>query len=322
MSLQSKFRRFDEIIRLKRMNENAELIEKRDRVLKRLRDGMERQFPVRSTRPKFDTFNQGSYEMGTGVKPVNGRDYDIDVGVRFDIEAARFDPVDVKGWVYEAVKDHTVDVQFRRPCITVFYKRAGETAYHVDLAIYAKGGWNGRDQLALGKQHSASAQRKWETSNPRELTELIGSRHSDEDAAQFRRVIRYLKRWKDVNFSAEGNAAPRGIALTACAYHWFVPATTSEWFSARTEYNDLDALSRLVKSTLAQFSWGGRLSVTLPVPPGNDLFEKMTDQQMGEFKVKLERLLDALHEARRVASTIEAEASRRLIGVLGSDFPA
>ncbi|MBU0550460.1 nucleotidyltransferase [Myxococcota bacterium] len=322
MAIQPKFRQFDEAIKLRRFDENAELREKRDRVLKRLREGIERRFPDRSTRPKFETFNQGSYEMGTGVKPVNGRDYDIDVGVRFDIEANQYDPVVVKRWVHEAVKEHTSDVQFRRPCITVFYKCAGETAYHVDLAVYGKDFW-GSDMLAVGKEHSSADQRKWESSKPTELTKLIGDQYSGEDADQFRRVIRYLKRWKDVNFSAEGNAAPRGIALTACAYHWFEPSKTSSfWSSEPVQYNDLDAMTRLVKQTLAWFLWGGRLSVTLPVSPGNNLFEKMTDQQMAEFKGKLERLHDALIAAANCASTNEAKACRHLIGVLGSDFPA
>jgi len=322
MAIQTRFRRFDDNIRLRRLDENAELVEKRDRVLARLRAGIERQFPDRYSRPTFVPFNQGSYEMGTGVKPVNGRDYDIDVGVRFDIQASQYDPVLVKGWVHEAVKDHTSDVQFRRSCITVFYKRAGETAYHVDLAIYGKGSWGTDQLLATGKQHSSSDQRKWQPSKPTELTNLIGNHYSGEDAEQFRRVIRCLKRWKDVNFSFEGNAAPRGIALTACVYHGFAPAKSSSYYQA-AQYDDLAALRRVVDSMLGGFSgWPGRLRASLPVPPGNDLFEKMTDQQMAEFKAKLERLRDALNHAAYYASANEFEASRRLAEVLGSDFPA
>ena len=125
MSIQGKFRTFDENIKLRRFSENAELVQKRERVLNRLREGLEGRFPYRNERPTFDFFNQGSYEMGTGVKPIKG-DYDIDVGLVFDIRTGDHDPVDVKTWVYDAVRMHTTDVQFRRPCITVFYVEGGE----------------------------------------------------------------------------------------------------------------------------------------------------------------------------------------------------
>jgi len=68
MSLQSPFMKFHEAILLKRFDENAELREKRDRILKRLRDNLS---------VTFEPFNQGSYSMGTGIKPLDG-DYDID----------------------------------------------------------------------------------------------------------------------------------------------------------------------------------------------------------------------------------------------------
>lgn len=313
MTMQREFRRFHEAIQLKRFDENALLREKRDRVLTRLRQGLERAFPYRSQRPTFQSFNQGSYEMGTGVKPLNG-DYDIDVGLLFNVDARSHGPLDVKGWVYNAVASHTQRVEWRRPCITVFYQQAGEPLYHVDLAVYANGSW-GHTQIAMGKQHSGAGHFSWENSDPRELTKLVTQRFSGEDGAQFCRVIRYLKRWKDVNFSNQGNAAPTGIALTACAYQWFTPRKASVWGG---EYDDLSALRGLVDSLLSRFSmgWGqssSRIAVHLPVAPQNDLFESMTDQQMFEFKRRLEQLSGALGDA----SYGRASSLR---SILGSDF--
>ncbi len=318
MAIQSKFRTFDENIKLKRFEENAELREKRDRVLNRLREGLERQFPTRSTRPTFDWFNQGSYEMGTGVKPVNG-DYDIDVGLVFDIDKGQHDPVKVKEWVYEAVKGHTTDVRFRRPCITVYYVQSGEAKYHVDLAVYAKENFWGGPYLAIGKQNSGADHSSWQDSSPKRLTKLVAERHSGDDAHQFRRVIRYLKRWKDQNFSLEGYAAPRGIALTACAYRWFESSKEWSWSTSTYQYHDLRAVKHLVSTMVGNFSfWNDRLSVTLPVPPENDLFEKMSDQQMKEFKARLVKLRDTLASAE---NSTESEACRLLRTVFGTDFP-
>jgi hypothetical protein len=212
MSLQPKFRTFHERIQLRRYSEDATLVQKRDAVLTRLR----------STSPRtFTSFNQGSYEMGTGVKPVAG-DYDIDVGLVFDLsQFHNFEaPRTVKRWVFDAVKDHTSSVSWKEPCITVQYQSSREPVYHVDLAVYGKDSY-GNLYLARGKEHSADP--RWERCNPKGLTAAIEKLFSGEDAAQFRRVVQYLKRWKDVHFPAEGNAAPVGIGLTLLAYQNFSP---------------------------------------------------------------------------------------------------
>jgi predicted nucleotidyltransferase len=87
--------------------------------------------------PAWDWFNQGSYEMGTGIKPLNGGDYDIDIGVYFELDVDKYkDPVEVKQWVCKALDGHTNSVDIKEPCVRVEYSVGGEPKYHVDLAIY------------------------------------------------------------------------------------------------------------------------------------------------------------------------------------------
>ena len=95
-------------------------------------------------------------------------------------------------------------MKWKEPCITLQYQEGGEPVYHVDLAVYGKDR-HGRLFLARGKEHGVET--SWEPANPVGLTRSIGARLSGDAAAQFRRVIQYLKRWKDQHFSAEGNAA-------------------------------------------------------------------------------------------------------------------
>ena len=80
--VQKQFMRFDEAIRLKRFDEEATLRGKRDAVLGRLRDRLGAMRRDGRKIPTFEPFNQGSYQMGTGVRPAEG-DFDIDVGLRF-----------------------------------------------------------------------------------------------------------------------------------------------------------------------------------------------------------------------------------------------
>lgn len=48
---------------------------------------------------------------------------------------------------------------------------------------------------------------------------------------------------------------------------------------------------------------GNRLTARMPVAPRDDVFARMTDQQMSEFKVRLDKLAGWLDEARRTGCT-------------------
>lgn len=320
--VQKYFEEFHEAIRLLDTDENEELREKRDIILNRLKE------KLADDVPSYSTFNQGSYAMGTGVKPIDG-EYDIDVGIRFNISKDDFpDPVKVKKWVYDALKDHTSEVKMRRSCVTVTYFKDGEPEFHVDLAIYAAKNDDGKLYLAKGKLYSDDDNKYWEVSAPLELIEKIRNKYEDaDDRSQFRRIIRYLKRWKDVNFDTEGNAAPTGIGLTVAAYNFLTISKEYDFKTGKYRYNDLTALKNLVENILSSFRQEyneeeklvERLHIYLPTEPYNDLFEKMSDNQMADFKAKLEELKTALNEAENEPDT--QEACKILKGVFGEDFP-
>jgi len=309
MSFQSKFRSFHQTINLGRFSESATLREKRDRVLTRLRNGCQE---------GFDWFNQGSYEMGTGIKPTS-TDYDIDVGVVFNVDdVGRHSPLSIKKLVYDAVGSHTQDVRWKEPCITVQYQQKGEPAFHVDLAVYAQDRY-GRLHLARGKEHSGAAYFSWQACDPKGLTSTLGNRWSGEDAAQFRRVVQYLKRWKDVHFPTTGNAAPVGVGLTVLAHLRFSPQRAG-WSGP---HDDLAALRAVVSSIASGFTqtwssngWVYRISAQVPVQPFDDVFARMTDQQMTEFKGRVDTLRGWLDEAARTGSPAT------LVRAFGSDFPS
>lgn len=316
--LQTQFIKFEQAIRVDRDGEKATLVEKRERILRRLSEGIKAQRSAGKNIPAYSCRNQGSYAMDTGIKPLDG-DYDLDVAVIFDLEGQdRPDPVTVKGWVYAAVENHTTSVRWREPCVTVYYTKNGRAEYHVDLAVYASDAR--QTLLARGRQNAQDGARTWEPADPEGLIKAIQTRFPDKDEqGQFRRCIRYLKRWKDLNLPAQGNEAPRGIALTACAYNWFVPAFDYHPDRQGRVANDHAALRALVTTMIDRFTPWGRLAVSLPVPPGNDLFAIMSDRQLEVFKTKLAVLRDKLAEA--AADTDPHTAATALAKVLGEDFP-
>lgn len=319
--VQKQFEAFHEAIKLKKFEENQTLREKRDIVLDKLRTRLKATFEEKGKKaPTFSYFNQGSYEMGTGIIPLDS-DFDIDVGVSFNIDKNDYaDPVEVKKWVYDALYGHTKQVEMRRPCVTVFYQKQGDPVYHVDLAIYSDESCNsdGKKYLAKGKMSSSEDNKSWEVSDPKGLADIVGNKYSGDDKKQFVRVIRYLKRWKDFNFSSNGNAAPIGIGLTIAAYNWFVPNKPFlDKIANVYKYNDLQAIKTVVKGMLDNFS--DRLRVYLPVEPYSELFAKMTDNQMTDLKEKLEDLLEVIDSAiDEVAPEVACETLQK---VFGKDFP-
>lgn len=297
---QTRFLRFHDAIKLNNLDENAELRKKRDLLLEEIRN-----YLTENKLPTFIHLNQGSYAMGTGIK---GETYDIDVALMFNIAKKDYDPVKVKSWIDEALsKASNRTITWKYPCVRVEYAKG----YDVDLACFSAADYNKpqKDYLAYGKKHSVESEKEWKESNPRALITLVNdSQKTTDDLSQMKRIIRYLKRWRDLKFNAGGNARPTGIALTACCLKWFCPAKD----------NDFKALQALVGDMLANFN-KGRLSVKLSIPPANDLFEKMTDNQMTAFKDNLQSLSNHLEEA--FLKTSIDEACAKLRKVFGTDFP-
>ena len=312
-NLQKQFEKFHKNIRLSNDDEKAKLQEKRKILVKDLEDGLKRDAEKNDTTPlRFDHFNQGSYAMHTGTKPLKN-DYDIDVGLIFDNTQDDFDnPVALKKKIKNALNSTFRTVDIRRPCVTVTYFKDGEPDYHVDLAVYVKIEGEDYYEIAMGKEHSAEENQEWQESDPKGLIKEINERHSGDDRSQFKRIIRYLKRWRDKQFNNGG--APISIALSCSAYHWFEPA------SYGGELNDLRALHNLVDEMLDNFDiFSDRLVVELPVIPNGDLLERMTEKQMAIFQENLTALKSALNTAKNESSDVKA--CEELVKLFGDEFP-
>lgn len=330
--VQTQFFGFHEMIKLRRYEENRTLRDKRDIIRRRLDERLPAVFARHDEEcPDFYILDQGSYAADTGVVPLKS-DFDIDQGLYFDTDDSEWDPVALKQRVRDALAGHTrgsggrAGVRIRRPCVTVQYHRSDIPVYHVDIAVYADGR-NFADSLpriAMGKEQSVDEYCEWEVADPHGLHNLITSAYREDDGRQFRRVIRYLKRWKDLRFPATGHAAPRGIALTVACYDHFEPT-----YRARDWPDDLTALQEVVAGLLGDFrersgTWllGSRWSVQIPLPvaPWTNLCAAMTPDQVGGFRTKLLRLEKVLGRARRART--ERRACEALQSVFGDDFPA
>lgn len=317
MNLQPYFDQFHEEVKL--IDENVDLRTSRDAIKTNLSNKLKELLTEKQIKlPVF--FDQGSYAMGTGVKPLSGKTtFDIDEGLIFEISVIDYDdPVEIKKWVADALSEHTkVGTEIKEPCVRVVYSEQDEEKYHVDLAIYTRVYSNMPTPLLLarGKEFSQKESKYWDVSDPIVLKNLINEKFADETRLQFRRVVRYLKRWKDVQFNSAKNGKPTGISLTTAAYYYFEPS-----FSVDGNPDDLQALSNVVGSLSKQsFNMHGRLEIVLPVQPHNDLLAKMSDKQNEKFQEKLKNLYNDL-----LIATFKKdinEALSLLAKHFGDDFP-
>ncbi|MRX71955.1 nucleotidyltransferase [Bacillus lacus] len=322
-NLHSYFKSFHDAIKLD-YDDNKGLREKRDELLEVLKKNMS------IDAGSFEIFHQGSYAMYTGIKSLDGGDYDIDVGLLFNISKDDYpNPITVKKWVYNALTNEYDDVEMKKPCVTVKFESEGEGErnYHVDFAIYADHEESDDTYLAKGKLNSDADNRCWEESDPKTLVNDIKNHFEDsDDRKQFRRTIRYIKRWKDIKFKGQVNR-PSGIGLTVAALTHFQAKYSYDGFTNTKNVKDLDALETFVQNMINafvttlvdDFELEERLRVNLPTPPKNDIYEKMTGKQMAAFKEKLECLLNKLQQAKN--ETDPVVACKLLQEEFGDDFP-
>lgn len=314
MSVQSEFKKFNDKIRAD-FEVKKELSDKRDILLGKLRNNDEL--------PSFKELNQGSYAMCTGIEPEDDSEYDIDVALRFSANKDDYDPIELKEKICEILKNHTdYGSEIKKSCVTVTYKKDGEAKFHVDLVTYL---YDDKDdeksQLYIAKGKDKDSQ-EWEGADPKGLVDYInGSVEVGEKRNQFRRVIRYLKKWKNRKFSNTDHANPPSIGITLIA------ADNFNYY----EEDDLSSLINVVEAIINKFSYEGkndfgrdmyRICLSLPnslkFKFGNNIFEKMSVALMTDFKDKIEKLKKDLVEVRDEAD--ELEQYKKLNKIFGDDF--
>ncbi|MGN0340611.1 MAG: nucleotidyltransferase [Lachnospira sp.] len=329
MNLQKYFIEFDKAIKMD-YDVKSELKEKRDVLLNILKESDEI--------PAFEKYDQGSYSMYLGIEPLD-KEYDIDVGLRFYANRSEYEPMDLKNKIYDLLKNHTdYGSKIKKPCVTVTYKKDGEAAYHVDLVVYTyenKEDVDSQLYLARGKSNE-SDETCWEKSDPVGLVEYVKDKYKGEDykkdREQFRRVVRFMKRWKNKKFSSSGNAEPPSIGITLIAVDKFESSKQYDYLEEKDLYDDLEATLNFAKTIKNLFIYKGisengralysieyDLPSSLNFEPNTNVFAKMSDNYMTDFKEKIDALVSDLEEVRK--ETDEIEQCKMLRRIFGDDFP-
>ncbi len=272
MAFQSEFERFHRNILLEDGEHYRPARQARDQVM----SAFPSRRPNSDTRTTFQPHYWGSYAMGTGVRPLSG-EYDIDIGLVFNTRPTD-DSYYLKQSVFDTLRQAGYQTEWKRPCISVVFSN-----FHIDLSVCCYES-DSRLYLAEGKQHDGQA--RWRPDGMEWFVERMKTHPNPSDNLQLRRLVRYLKRWKDIHFRYDGMKGPVGLALTQMAYHWFAPQPG----------DDLTALLVLVRQVVRHFQQGNTV-LQFPYEPYDNLLRKLSRDQIRQLQSRFERLLGWLNDA-------------------------
>lgn len=315
MSLQNQFSKFHDKIKLGREDDPyREARTKDSSILDDLRDEFKN-----AGYPIIETFIQGSFSTHTGIKhPV--ADFDIDRAVVIDADNAPDDPVEVKKLVLKVLEKRGFkNARIKKPCVTADYIHSN---LHIDIVIYRN-----QDQhyeLAVGKFNSNVENREWSRAEPKKLIEhindssqYIGS--ADLKTRQVKRLVRYVKRWRDEKFEQNVGKKVFSIGLTLMLKDKFRPSISYDG-----KVNDLqslrDTVSAILNADYFQRVDDGKykVNVQLPVQPYRNVFENSSIDTGTQLYNKLNAMLAKLDQALNEDSL--RKQCEILQGLLGDDF--
>ena len=316
MGIQTYFNRFHDKIKLGRQDDAYKKVRDRDdSITQDVKTAFED-----AGYPVIHEFIQGSLKTNMGIVPVGG-DYDIDRALVIDSAEAPENPVEPKKKTLVVLEKRGFrNAKIKKPCVTADY--ASENV-HIDFVIYKKSGE--QHYLAVGKKNADENNREWSGADPLGLIDWINDdsaygEDAEEIRGQFRRLVRYLKRWRDIQFSETVAAKVFSIGLTVMVKERL------DWsFSTEGTSQDLVALRKTVAAILggSYFAHAGenkyRVSVGLPKEPWRDIFDGSSVDTGTQLYNKLSNLKEKLIEAEGLSN--ERKQCEILNKLFGDDFP-
>lgn len=316
MSLQAKFSSYHGKISLGHGADSYKSArEKDDSILRELKSAFkDAGYPV------IDSFLQGSMATRTAIKH-KVEDFDIDRAVVIDYQQAPENPVEVKKLVLKVLEKRGFkNAKIKKPCITADYASLN---LHIDITVYRRRG--DFYELAVGKFGSDENNREWSASDPKGLIDYINNSSvylgsSQEKLSQFKRSVRYMKRWRDHQFSDSTAKKVYSIGLTTMLKNEFQPG-----FNADGKQSDLIALRATVSQILDTGKYflaigGGRYKVTVPLPvtPYLDIFDGAAIDTGTQLYNKLCSLRGSLENTEKEASL--KKQCENIQKIFGDDF--
>lgn len=316
MSLQRQFEKFNEKIHLTR--EESLYSNARDKD-KSILESIKARFKEKGY-PVVDDFIQGSLATFTAIKELS-EDFDIDRGIVISEDNAPQNPLEPKKEILDILEKRGFqNAKIKTPCVTADYKNEN---LHIDIPVYKRDS-RGNHKLAIGKSDSS---KEWGDADPKGLIDWINDFSSyydyykDAHRNQFRRLVRYMKKWRNVQFSDDEKKKIYSIGLAIMLKECYSPSIDNEGFA-----NDLTSLINTINSILNS-SYFSRVStdiyelrITLPVKPNNNIYAKKYASIGTQLRNKLLALKTSLEQVSSPEKNL-CEQTTLLSKQFGDEFP-
>lgn len=286
MNLHSNFIKFNDTIKLS-SSKADNLKTSRDALRKDIRNWF---LEKDKKQPKFCW--QGSFAMKTTINPISD-DYDLDDGIYLqeysNDEEEWPSTTTVHNWVKTATDERTSVISTdKNTCVRVNYA----DGYHIDLPIYI---------MKDDEPYLAHKSNGWMLSDPKAFTDwFIGEINENDE--QLRRLVRYLKAWKDYK-----NIPLKSIEITILVAENF------------DEYDNRDDKALLSTTEKICNILNEKFSCVKPVAPGEDLFEGISDTKKSKIISSLTTLKNDLSSA--ISEDNDETATELLQNLFGKRFP-
>lgn len=209
--------------------------------------------------PQF--YIQGSYKMGTIIRTQDNT-CDLDDGVYFLSNPEGVSGKTLQKWVHDAVFGVTsTPPRHRKKSITVDYVND----YNIDLPVYWFDKENNKHPFIAVKNDD------WQEDDPREFIKYFGSKKDSN--GQLIRMVKYLKAWCD--HDSKHGKMPSGLAMTVLALKYF-------------QSNERDDVAFKFLLVEIERNLKRPYKCLIPTTPFDNLFDKLDDNQLDNFKALLQ----------------------------------
>lgn len=243
--------------------------------------------------PQPQVYSQGSFRIGTTVRPVGRSEYDLDAVCELALDWRLLtDPVLVLNALEAVLRmspAYSGRIERKNRCIRLVY--ANE--FHIDLLPACPDPASGLHAVVV-PDRSVHA---WKPSNPKGYAiwfdlktivllkvaegralaglEPLPGHESARQKKPLQRVVQLLKRWRDIYYRDCPDLAPISIVLTTLAAEEY-----------RGQASESEALTGIINGIVARIPTRGRLVVLNPVNLKEDLSERWDNPKVYQAFVR------------------------------------
>jgi len=248
----------------------------------------------------ISTWLQGSYKFRTQLRPIKGEEFDIDLGIYFEVSQKpnedQYNPKNLKHLVQKHLTEYSSlstnnSVKVLDPPKERCNRISFEGEFHIDTPCYYKIKDTNFTELATESSG-------WENSDPKGLFDWFQNCFDESGRALARRLIQYIKCWSNITFvNDKKDGSPSSILITV-----LVAESLMEMPSSILDLYDDEALTKVVNHILKKLISSNK--VYNPVDNRECISNRIEDFDI--LLSELEKFSSVANEAVDIDSTIIA----------------